>query len=62
MLILFWDKLSTAYMSCPAHIEMIAEEKSEEIQKEAEPVPVKLSKKKLAQERARVKVGGGDSK
>jgi len=49
-----------AYMSCPAHIELIAEEKNEEIVKEKD-ATVKLSKKQAAQVRGRklVKVGGG---
>mmetsp|Transcript_23519 Transcript_23519/g.34509 ORF Transcript_23519/g.34509 Transcript_23519/m.34509 type:complete len:188 (+) Transcript_23519:48-611(+) len=40
------------YMSCPAHIELIAEEKGTEIAKEKEEVTVKLSKKRAAQLRA----------
>jgi len=48
-------------MSSPAHVELIAEEKSEEIVKEPEPVStIKLSKKQLAQSKTRsIKVGGG---
>ena len=46
-------------MSCPAHIELIAEEKNAEIPKEKEVLPVKRSKKQLARARA-VKVGGGE--
>ena len=58
-LIYFYILLS-AYQSSPAHIEIIVEEKSEEIVKEKEVVEVKLSKKQLAQGRARtIKVGGG---
>jgi len=50
----------TAYQSSPAHIEIIVEEKSEEIVKEKEVVQVKLSKKQLAQTRNKsIKVGGG---
>ena len=46
-------------MSSPAHIELIGEEKNEEIVKEAESKTVKLSKKQAAQQRAKsVKVGG----
>ena len=46
-------------MSSPAHIEIIVEEKSEEIVKEKESTPLKLSKKQIAQGRGTVKVGGG---
>merc|ERR1712100_37275 len=46
-----------AYMSCPAHIQMIVEETPAEVPKEKEPTPVRLSKKRRAQLRA-VKVGG----
>ena len=50
----------TAYQSSPAHIEIIVEEKNEEIVKEKEVVQVKLSKKQLAQTRNKsIKVGGG---
>ena len=49
----------TAYQSSPAHIEIIVEEKSEEIVKEKEQVEVKLSKKQLAQKSRTIKVGGG---
>jgi large subunit ribosomal protein L17e len=45
-----------AYMSSPAHIELIVEENPQEIVKEADPAP-RLSKKQQA--RARVPVGGG---
>lgn len=52
--------LCAAYMSSPAHVEIIAEEKNEEIAKEAEKEEVKLSKKQVAQSRGKaVKVGGG---
>ncbi len=48
-----------AYLSCPAHITIIAEEKNNEIAKEVEKdVTVKVTKKRAAQLRA-VKVGGG---
>lgn len=47
-------------MSSPAHIELIAEEKNEEIVKEKEDRVVKLSKKQAARARA-VKVGGGSN-
>ena len=47
-------------MSSPAHIEIIVEEKNEEIVKEKE-VAVKLNKKQIARARSTVKVGGGDS-
>lgn len=51
----------TAYMASPAHVELIAEEKSEEVAKEVAPAAPKLSKKQLAQVRTkRVKVGGGN--
>ena len=50
-------------MSSPAHIEMIAEEKNEEIVKESdEKKSPKQTKKQIAQARARVRVGGGVSK
>ena len=49
-----------AYMSCPAHIQLIGEEKSEEIVKEKEELKVKKTKKQLAQSRGKViKAGGG---
>lgn len=49
-----------AYQSSPAHIEIIVEEKGEEIVKEKEVVAPKLTKKQVAQSRTRtVKVGGG---
>lgn len=49
-----------AYMSSPAHIELIAEEANEEIVKEQEAAPVKMTKKQLAQSRSRtIKSGGG---
>jgi large subunit ribosomal protein L17e len=54
-----------AYMSCPAHIELIVEEKNEEIKKEADDLSLKQSKKQVAQAAARarkVPVGGGDDK
>lgn len=48
-------------MACPAHIELIAEEKAVEIAKEKVEAPVRVSKKRAAQLRAAaVKVGGGD--
>ena len=47
-----------AYMASPAHIEIIAEEKNQEIVKEKEvEAPEKVTKKRAAQLR-RVKVGG----
>lgn len=47
-------------MSCPAHIELIAEEKNEEIVKEKDPEAPKLSKKQAARANAKkVTVGGG---
>jgi large subunit ribosomal protein L17e len=49
-----------AYMSSPAHVQIVAEEKNEEIVKEAEAEPKKLSKKQVAQGRGKVvKTGGG---
>eukprot|EP01038_Epipyxis_sp_PR26KG_P004029 gene4029-5765_t len=49
-----------AYMSSPAHVELIAEEKNEEIVKEVDEKAPKLSKKQVAQARQRtVKIGGG---
>ena len=53
--------LKTAYMSCPAHIEIFAEEKNNEIAKEKETVAPTLTKKRAAQLRRHVKVGGGVS-
>jgi hypothetical protein len=51
---------ATAYQSSPAHIEIIVEEKGEEIVKEKEVAAPRLSKKQIAQSRSRtVKVGGG---
>lgn len=48
-------------MSCPAHIELVVEEKNEEIVKEKEESTLKLTKKQQAQIKGRntVKVGGG---
>mmetsp|Transcript_21181 Transcript_21181/g.21301 ORF Transcript_21181/g.21301 Transcript_21181/m.21301 type:complete len:190 (+) Transcript_21181:67-636(+) len=46
------------YMSCPAHIELFAEEKAVEVPKAKEPVKMKMTKKRLAQARA-IKAGGG---
>ena len=49
-----------AYQSSPAHIEIIVEEKNDEIVKEKERVEMKLSKKQLAQRKGKlVQVGGG---
>ena len=51
-----------AYLSSPAHINLIAEEASDEVTKEDDKVPatLKLSKKQLAQRRSKgVSVGGG---
>ena len=42
------------YMACPAHIELIGEEKSTEIAKEKEDTTGKLSKKRAAQLRAKL--------
>ena len=48
------------YLSCPAHIEIMAEEKNQEIAKEAEEGTKKVTKKVAAQLRAKtVKSGGG---
>merc|ERR1712087_638178 len=45
------------YMSCPAHVEMILEEKDEAVEKaEAEEKPKKFTKKQMAQRR--LKIGG----
>ena len=41
-----------AYMSSPAHVQIIVEEKNEEIVKEQKPAP-KLTKKQIAQGRGR---------
>ena len=50
-----------AYMSSPAHIEIYAEERNNEIVKEKEPVALKaMSKKRTAQLR-KVKVGGDEA-
>jgi hypothetical protein len=51
-------------MSCPAHIELIAEEKNDEIVKEKDTkIEGKQSKKQVAQFRAKmIKVGGGVTK
>lgn len=50
-----------AYMSSPAHVEIIAEEKNEEIVKESGDKVVKQTKKKLAQLRSKkVAIGGGN--
>jgi len=47
-------------MSCPAHIELIAEEKNEEIVKEKDTTAPRLSKKQVAQSKSKkVKIGGG---
>jgi len=46
-----------AYMSSPAHIQLIGEEANDQIVKE-EPEVVKLTKKQLAIKSARVKIGG----
>jgi hypothetical protein len=47
-------------MSCPAHIEIIAEEQGVEVAKEKDDSKPRLSKKRVAQLRASgVKVGGG---
>lgn len=48
----------SAYMSCPAHIEIMAEEKPAEVVKEKEAVTLKINKKRSAQLRT-VKAGGG---
>ena len=50
-----------AYMSSPAHVEIIAEEKNEEIVKESEETVVKLSKKQLAQAKSKKVTIGGDA-
>jgi large subunit ribosomal protein L17e len=48
-----------AYMSSPAHVEMIAEEKIEEVAKEETKAAPRLSRKQLAQGKGAVPVGGG---
>ena len=56
----FTHTLIAAYMSSPAHIEVIVEEKNEEIAKEKEPAAYKPTKKQLARGKGKsVKVGGG---
>lgn len=65
MLTLFAHLSHTAYMSCPAHIELIAEERNDEIVKEKDEKVVKFSKKQVAQASARtkrIKAGGGVTK
>ena len=50
-----------AYNSSPAHVEIIAEEKNEEIAKEKDETATRLSRKQLAQKRAKktITTGGG---
>lgn len=49
-----------AYMSSPAHVEIIAEEVNEDIVKEKEEKVLKMSKKQVAQSRTKkIIVGGG---
>jgi len=48
-----------AYMSSPAHIAIICEEKSDEVAKEKEEKSQNLSKKRMAQLRS-IKAGGGN--
>ena len=48
------------YMSCPAHIELIAEESGVEVAKEEEPATARVSRKRAAQLRA-VKIGGDNA-
>lgn len=56
----FFVLIFLAYNACPAHINMIAEELSEEVAKESSaPAPLKLTKKQIAQKRGQVAVGGG---
>ena len=45
-------------MSSPAHIEIMVQEKNDEIAKEKEEKVIRFSKKQIAQGRA-VKIGGG---
>ncbi len=46
-------------MSSPAHIQLIVEEKQEEVAKAEEPTAARLSRKQIAQGRGKsVKVGG----
>lgn len=47
-----------AYMSSPAHIEIVVEEKQEDVVKEKEVATVKLTRKQVAKG-GKVKVGGG---
>ena len=57
--------ITIAYMSSPAHINLIAEEASDEVTKEDDKAPttLRLSKKQVAQRNSRksktVSVGGG---
>jgi hypothetical protein len=46
-------------MSSPAHVELIAEEKAEEVAKADDKPKVRLSRKQIAQGRGTVTVGGG---
>ncbi len=47
-------------MSSPAHVELIAEEKAEEVTKAKEETTTRLSRKQIAQGRGgKVAVGGG---
>ena len=56
---LFKWSSSLAYMSSPAHIQLIVEEKQEEVAKAEEPTAARLSRKQIAQGRGKsVKVGG----
>lgn len=48
-----------AYMSSPAHVELIAEEKADEVAKGDDKPQVRLSRKQIAQGRGTVAVGGG---
>lgn len=56
---LIGDFVCLAYMSSPAHVEMIAEEKIEEVAKEDTKAAPRFSRKQLAQGKGAVPVGGG---
>ncbi len=60
MMLITYFSFTLAYMSSPAHVELIAEEKAEEVAKAKEESTVRLSRKQIAQGRGgKVTVGGG---
>lgn len=55
-----YSPLNIAYMSSPAHVELIAEEKAEDVTKAKEENTTRFSRKQIAQGRGgKVAVGGG---